>query len=445
MAIRSHSFHLVSLGCAKNLVDSNVLNQLLSRQGYENVTSRRQAEFILVNTCGFIHDARAESLAAIREQVDRKRRGQKVIVTGCLSQRYQQALLDEVPGIDGLIGTRNLQDILQVVSTLQEQRENTPVTAFSTRDTLAADPQSQYTLVQGGSSYLKIADGCHRTCAFCAIPLIKGGLVSRAPGEVIRDALLLQAAGVQEINLVAQDVTAYGHDRSERDALACLLEDLLPQIPSVPWVRLLYTFPGLVTDRLINLMASGTRLLPYLDIPLQHADPAVLKAMSRPSDVGWVRETIAKMRARIPGLVTRTTLIVGYPGENEQSFQLLREFVDEMQFDHLGVFTYSPEEGTAGFDLPDLLPQDVKEARRADLMQLQDGISLTKLQPLVRTELDMLVEGLDPAQHIAIGRTYRDAPEIDGLVVAHGDAELGRLVKVKITGAMAHDLYAEVN
>jgi len=308
---------------------------------------------------------------------------------------------------------------------------------------LLVDPNISNTVIQGGSSYLKIADGCHRTCAFCAIPLIKGPLVSRTNDAVIRDALSLQSAGVKEINLIAQDVTSYGIDRSESDALANLLTELLPLIPNVPWVRLLYTYPGMVTERLIALMAEENQLLPYLDMPLQHADPVVLKAMSRPSNVDWVTDTISKMRRLIPNLVVRTTMIVGYPNESDESFNLLREFIRTTKFDHLGVFTYSPELDTTSYPLGDPIAAEVKEARKAELMALQADISASNLKKLQGQTLEMLVEGVNPEENLLVGRTYRDAPEIDGLTIASGIANEGDLVPIRVTHTTEYDLIGE--
>jgi ribosomal protein S12 methylthiotransferase len=250
--------------------------------------------------------------------------------------------------------------------------------------------------------------------------------------------------GIQEINLIAQDVTDYGQDLGIQDGLPELLETLLPAVPDVPWVRLLYTFPGYVSSRLIDLMAESSQLLPYLDIPLQHADPDVLRAMRRPSDVDWVRQTIAKMRAKIPGLVIRTTFIVGFPNETEERFQRLLDFLQEMQFDHVGVFTYSPEEGTPAEALGDPIAESVKEARREDLMNLQAGISMRKNQRLINREFSMLVEGVDEDNNILVGRTYRDAPEIDGLMFAEGQGKTGDMLTVRVKAAMQHDLMGEV-
>lgn len=440
--IQSDSVFIVNLGCAKNLVDASVISQILTSAGYEHAPSMREAKFVIINTCGFIHDARVESQEVISDALKNRRKGQYVIASGCLSQRLNVELYTKFPGLDGLVGTRNLQDVLTLLDNLSESeklRHNT----LPAYPKLIVDENFSNTIIQGGSSYLKIADGCHRTCAFCAIPLIKGPLVSRPRESIIRDALFLQEAGVKEINLIAQDVTAYGADRGESDALAGLLTDLLPQISDVPWVRLLYTYPGMVTERLIELMAASNQLLPYLDMPLQHADPAVLKAMSRPSNVEWVTETIAKMRRLIPNLVVRTTMIVGFPNESDKSFEILRDFVRDTEFDHLGVFTYSPEMDTPSWHLTDPIPTEVKEARMAELMELQAEISLARLKKLQGKTLDMLVEGINTEESLLVGRTYRDAPEIDGLAIAVGIAEEGNLVPIRVTNTTEYDIIGE--
>ena len=444
MKIIPNTFHLISLGCAKNLVDSQGLWSLLSQQGFTLVEDPNQAEFIIINTCGFIHDARQESLQALQEFSENKRRGQKLIAAGCLTERYRAELLESVPGIDGLMGTRDLADILPLMRTLNKHSQPHSEVYFPEHAHIVNHPDLPGYMIQGGSSYLKIADGCRRSCAFCAIPGIKGTLTSRPKDDILKDALALQAAGVQEINIIAQDVTDYGQDLGLQDGLPNLLADLLPVIPHIPWVRLLYTYPGYFSDRLIDMMVEFPQLLPYLDIPLQHADPKVLQSMRRPSDVDWVRHTVAKMRAKLPDLVIRTTFIVGFPGESEHSFQVLKDFLEEMQFDHVGVFTYSMENGTSAQILGDPIPQEVKEARRQELMTLQAGISYQKNQKLRGKVLNMLVEGVDQENGVLIGRTYRDAPEIDGLVIAEGTGDVGELLPVRLTAAMQHDLFGQV-
>lgn len=444
MKIIPNTFHLISLGCAKNLVDSQGLWSLLSQRGFTLVEDPNRVEFIIINTCGFIHDARQESLQALQEFSENKRRGQKLIAAGCLTERYRAELLESVPGIDGLMGTRDLADILPLMQTLNKHSQPHSEVYFPEHAHIVNHPDLPGYMIQGGSSYLKIADGCRRSCAFCAIPGIKGTLTSRPKEDILKDAHALQAAGIQEINIIAQDVTDYGQDLGLQDGLPNLLADLLPVIPHIPWVRLLYTYPGYFSDRLIDMMVEFPQLLPYLDIPLQHADPKVLQSMRRPSDVDWVRHTVAKMRAKLPDLVIRTTFIVGFPGESEHSFQVLKDFLEEMQFDHVGVFTYSIENGTPAQILGDPIPQEVKEARRQELMTLQAGISYQKNQKLCGKVLNMLVEGVDQENGVLIGRTYRDAPEIDGLVIAEGTGDVGELLPVRITAAMQHDLFGQV-
>lgn len=436
--MKKNTFHLISLGCAKNLVDSNVLAQLLEAEGLTYTDSPDEAEFVLVNTCGFIHDARQESQETIREIAGIKKPRQKLIVTGCLAERWREKLLEDHTGIDGLIGTRRLEDIIPLVRKLKSQNI---AGSYLDYPALQYAPGASYTTIQGGSSYLKIADGCHRSCAFCAIPGIKGSLVSRPIADILRDARFLQEVGVNEINLIAQDVTAYGADRGEIDGLTKLLDNLLPEIPEVPWLRLLYTYPGMVSDNLINLMGNSDQLLPYLDIPLQHASPEVLKSMRRPSDIDWVRRTINTMRERIPDLIVRTTLIVGFPTETENYFDELYQFVEEMQFEQMGVFTYSAEIGTFAEDLGDPISQNEKEKRRDKLMELQSRLAVEKKQCLIGKTLDVLVEGVDEEQQVIVGRSYRDAPEIDGLVVANGHALVGDLTPVRIESVGPYDLF----
>jgi len=302
---------------------------------------------------------------------------------------------------------------------------------------------------QGASAYLKIADGCRRPCAFCAIPAIKGTAVSRPMETILDEARRLRDSGVQEIILIAQDLTDYGHDLGLKDGLAQLLESLAQAVPDLPWVRLMYAYPGAVTPRLIDVMAGSQQILPYLDIPLQHGHRDTLLRMRRPANVEWVYRTLETMRARIPRLAIRTTFIVGYPGETEAEFQTLLDFVNDLQFDRVGVFTYSFEAGTPSADLPGHLPEAVKEERRARLMELQQSISLAKNQALVGQTLDVLIEGRAQAETedgstlddvISIGRSFRDAPEIDGYVLVEGSAPIGQIVPVRITGAMVYDL-----
>ena len=297
--------------------------------------------------------------------------------------------------------------------------------------------------ITGASAYLKVADGCRRPCAFCAIPLIKGTAVSRPLETIIEEAKLLRDDGVRELILIAQDTTDYGHDLGMKDGLAVLLETLTTQVPDLDWIRVMYAYPGYVTDRLIDVMASQEQVLPYLDMPLQHAHPKTLYRMKRPSNMDWVHNTLAKMRAKIPNLAMRTTFIVGYPGETEEEFQALVDFVERTRFDRVGAFQFSFEPGTTSEPLGDPVPAEVKQERYERIMELQQNISLQVNQGYVGKTLDVLVEGFNNG--VSIGRSYRDAPEIDGLVLIEDRVKIGEIVPARITGAMAYDLTAVVD
>lgn len=433
------TFYLVSLGCAKNTVDSESMAALLQQGGYKPAVRPSQAALLIVNTCGFIGPAKQESLETLQELAGNKKRGQLLIAAGCLTERYRQQVVADVPGIDGIIGTRRWMDIMDLVAKLRARPDPTPLYHLPDAPTVGADEHGVHRVaVAGGSAYVKIADGCRRPCAFCAIPLIKGTAVSRPVESVLDDARALRDAGVQELILIAQDTTDYGHDLGMKDGLAQLLERLVVEVPDLPWLRVLYAYPGYVTDRLIDVMASQKQVLPYLDMPLQHADIGVLRAMRRPANMDWVRATLAKMRAAIPDLALRTTFIVGYPGEGEAEFQTLLDFVTETRFDHLGAFTFSFEPGTTSEPLGDPVPEEVKNERLERLMLAQQSISLARGQSYVGKTLEVLIEGQNDG--ISVGRSYRDAPEIDGLVFVEGEAPVGEIVSVRINGALTHDL-----
>ncbi len=435
------TFHIVTLGCAKNDVDSASMAQLLDRQGYREVDRPEKADVIIVNTCGFIAPAREESYRVLRELATRKRRGQLLIAAGCLTQRYGQEVVRRVPGIDGILGTRRWMDILEVIRKVRRKPHPEPLYHLPDAPTVGPDVQGVARVaVQGPSAYIKIADGCRRPCAFCAIPLIKGTLVSRPMESILEEARLLQELGVKEIILIAQDTTDYGHDLGMKDGLARLLERLVQEVPDIPWIRIMYAYPGAVTDRLIELMATEKQILPYLDMPLQHADPRVLRAMRRPANLDWVYRTIEKMRRAIPDLTLRTTFIVGYPGETEEAFQRLLDFLDEMRFDRVGAFRFSYEPETASAALGDPIPPEVKQERWERLMAHQQRISLEKNQAWVGRVLDVLIEGVDEESGVSIGRSFRDAPEIDGLVLVEEVLPMGEMVPVRITQALVYDL-----
>jgi len=437
--VTKNTFHLVSLGCAKNTVDSDSMAQLLLRDGYHAVDDPTRANVLIVNTCGFIGPAKQESINVLRELAEGKRSNQLLIAAGCLTQRYGSEVAEKVPGIDGVLGTRRWMDIVQVVRELRKGPHPEPLYHLPDAKTVGVDEhEALRASVAGTSAYLKIADGCRRPCAFCAIPLIKGTAVSRPVDVIINEARRLRDAGVRELILIAQDTTDYGHDLGMKDGLAILLEQLTASVPDMDWIRVMYAYPGYVTDRLIDVMASSKQVLPYLDMPLQHAHPKTLYRMRRPSNIDWVHKTLAKMRSKISDLAIRTTFIVGYPGETDEEYQALVDFVQEIRFDRVGTFQFSFEPGTTSEPLGDPVPAEVKQERFERLMELQQSISMQVNQSYVGKTLDVLVEGKDKG--IAIGRSYRDAPEIDGLVFIEGDAKIGSIVPVRITGAMAYDL-----
>lgn len=437
--MKKNTFYLASLGCAKNTVDSDSMAVLLEEDGYQAVEKPNNAEVLIVNTCGFIQSARQESIEVLRELAEKKKTGQLLVAAGCLTERSRELMVNSVPGIDGFIGTRRWMDILDLVKHLKDTSAAAPQYHIPESATVGRDEKGVVrAAVQGASAYLKIADGCRRPCAFCSIPLIKGTTVSRPMEVILEDAVILQDSGVKELILIAQDTTDYGVDLGMKDGLATLLEALLPQIPQIPWVRILYSYPGYVTDRLIDLMATSKQILPYFDIPLQHAHPDMLKRMKRPADMDWVRRTIEKMRKAIPDLAIRTTFIVGYPDETDSEFSALLDFMQEIQFDHVGAFPFSFEPGTSSEPLGDTVSESVKQERIQALMSLQESISLMRNQAWIGKHLTVLIEG--QGDGISVGRSFRDAPEIDGLVIVENEIEVGSLVPVLINGAMTHDL-----
>jgi ribosomal protein S12 methylthiotransferase len=435
-------FHLISLGCAKNSVDSRSMAELLDRAGIEEVEKPALADVLIINTCGFIAPAREESLLMLKKTAKAKKSGQVLIAAGCLSQRDREQLIRQVPGIDGILGTRRWMDILSVIHEL-ETKPRQPIYHIPESTSIGKDEHGVIrAAVQGGSAYLKIGDGCDRLCAFCAIPLIKGPSISRPLRDILHDARQLQGEKVKEIILISQDTTSYGRDLKMKDGLAKLLQELVQSVPNIPWIRCLYMFPGAINDQLIQVMAENHQILHYLDLPLQHAHPDVLTRMKRPADMDEVNRSIEKMRSVLPDLALRTTLIVGFPGETEAEFLALLDFVKVTRFDRVGIFPYYHEVGTPAEVLGDTIPLEIKEERLQRLAELQEKISLENNQRFIGRTLEMLVEGID--QNVVVGRSYRDAPEIDGLVIAEGQAKVGQMVRVQISGALVHDLSGEI-
>jgi ribosomal protein S12 methylthiotransferase len=435
----SRRYYLLTLGCAKNTVDSDSVAALLQRGGLQPARRASLADVIVVNTCAFIKPAREESLSALRKLASQKRSGQWLIAAGCLPQRMGADLVRLVPGLDGVMGTRRWMDVLLVLEELRDRAGDSPVIHLPQTAAIGMDERGVLrAAVRGASAYLKIADGCRRPCAFCAIPAIKGPPVSRPMERILEEARALQDRGVRELVLLAQDTTSYGLDLGMRDGLPALLEGLAGAAPRIEWIRVMYAFPGAVSARLIDAMASLPQVVPYLDLPLQHAHPAVLRRMRRPADPDRARALIERMRKRLPGIAVRTAFIVGYPGETEAEFEDLLAFVGTVRFDRVGCFLYSREEGTASADLPDDVAPAVKEERRGRLMELQQGISLEENRKWVGRTLDVLVEGR--RKGLSVGRSYRDAPEVDGVVLIEGEAAPGEMVPVRVTGALPYDL-----
>ncbi len=434
-------FYIESLGCAKNSVDSRSMAELLTRAGYRESEKPEKADIIIVNTCGFILPAREESLRTLREFAASKTEDQVLIAAGCLSEKEKLQLTEEVAGLDAAFGTRRWADIIRVVEKAK-LHPTSPYLHFPETPMIAEGSQKvPRVAVQGGSAYLKIADGCDRGCAFCAIPLIKGPMISHPIQAILDDATLLQKMNAKEIILIAQDSTAYGRDLGMRDGLPLLLREILKAAPEIPWLRVMYTFPGAISDELVKVMAEHSRILPYLDLPLQHAHPDVLKRMRRPADITQVKKTLAKVRSDIPGVALRTTFIVGFPGETETEFQNLKDFLEEMRFDHVGIFPYYHEQGTSAYNETDTISHEIKEERIQILAAAQEKISLELNQSFIGRSLEVLIEG--NGDGISAGRSYRDAPEIDGLVMFDEVIPSGSLVTGRVTGALIHDLIAK--
>ena len=437
---KKKQYYLISLGCSKNSVDSDSMAELLNRASYSAVDNPEEAGILIVNTCGFINSAKQESLNVLRELAEIKGRDQLLIAAGCLSQRYGPALVQEIPNLDGVIGTRRWMDIVRFVNQLRRRRHPQPLYHLpGDAENVGRDERNVVRAsVNGASAYLKIADGCRRPCAFCVIPQIKGGLVSRPPDVILSEVRHLEQRGVKELIIISQDTSDYGHDLGLKNGLSQLLKQMAEAAPGVKWIRIMYTYPGYVTDELIETMADHQQILPYLDMPLQHAHRETLKRMRRPANVEWVYKTIEKLRNSMPDIALRTTFIVGYPGETEEEFETLMQFVEEMRFDRVGVFPYSYEESTPSATISWHVPDEIKDDRIERLMNLQQVISLEKNQEFVGRSLPVLVEGY--GEGLSLGRSYRDAPEVDGMIIISDQLPIGEIVPVTIDGALTYDL-----
>ncbi len=435
-------YYLLTLGCPKNVADSEGMEALLQQAGHRPAPHPGRAQVLIVNTCGFLEAAQEESISALRALARHKRSDQILIAAGCLAQRDPQTLIRRIPGLDGLLGTRRWMDIVALVEQLRADGRR----EFGRVEMLGDSPQAwdgamPRAGVRGGSAYLKISDGCSAPCSFCTIPSFKGKMRSRPASAIVAEARALVDQGAREIILVAQDTTAYGRDLGLRDGLPGLIEEILAACPDLPWLRLMYAYPGHVSRRLIEVMATHPQVCHYLDIPLQHGHPDTLRRMRRPANVDKVLSTIEELRAAMPDIALRTTFIVGFPGETEEEFEALLDFVAAISFDKVGVFTYSAEPGTPAAKMPGQVPARVKEERRARVMELQQRISLARNRAQLGRELAVLIEGVDNG--LSLGRSYRDAPEVDGLVIVSSPLPVGEIAPVKITGAMEYDLMGE--
>ena len=434
----------ISLGCDKNLVDTEVMLGLLASRGYEMTDDENQADVIVINTCCFIHDAKEESIQNILEMAEYKKQGKirALIVTGCLAQRYRQEIIDEIPEVDEVLGTTAYDKILDAVdAALAGQHE----VILSDLDALPLPDTKRLVTTGGHFAYLKIAEGCDKHCTYCIIPKIRGNFRSVPMEHLLKEAQELADQGVKELILVAQETTLYGKDIYGEKSLHILLKNLC-KISGIRWIRILYCYPEEITDELIQVMKEEPKICHYLDLPIQHANDTILGRMGRRTSKQELVDIIGKLRSEIPDICLRTTLITGFPGETKEQHEELMEFVDEMEFDRLGVFTYSPEEDTPAAEMPDQIDEEVKLDRQADLMELQQEIAFDNAQDMVGREVLVMIEGKVADENAYVGRTYRDAPNVDGLIFINTDEELlsGDFARVKVTGAVDYDLIGEL-
>ncbi|BDG03615.1 30S ribosomal protein S12 methylthiotransferase RimO [Anaeromyxobacter oryzae] len=434
--------YMHTLGCPKNRVDSEVMLGTLAEAGYRLVQDPAKAEVIVVNTCGFIESAKEESVEAIVELADQKRAGccKKLVVTGCLVQRHADELARELPEVDHFLGTGAYQDVARIVSDAQAKRLVVPDPDFVHS---AASPRVNS--LPSHTAYLKISEGCDNACAFCIIPKLRGPQRSRPIDDVLAEAAALAAQGTVELSLVAQDLTAYGYDLPGKIRLHHLLPELA-KVDGIRWIRLHYAYPRDVPDALVDAVASEPKIVKYLDMPLQHSSDRLLRSMKRGRDSVFLRELLARLRARIPGIALRTSLIVGLPGETEDDFENLVRFVEEQRFERLGVFEFSPEEGTPAAEMAAQVPDEVKRARFERVMGIQQGISRDHQQAMIGRKLEVLVEGrAEETEHLLAGRHAQQAPEIDGITyVNDGVAYPGEIVTLEVTDASEYDLVGRV-
>ena len=428
---------LSHLGCEKNRIDSEHMLGLLAQAGYQIDSNEELADYVIVNTCSFIQAAREES---VRTLVELAEANKKIVITGCMAQHFQSELLAELPEAVAVVGSSDYHKITKVIERAEAGERITEISAQP--NYIADETVPRYRTTTEGVAYLRVAEGCDYNCAFCIIPHLRGKQRSRTIESIVAEAKLLAEQGVQEIILISLITTNYGVDLYGRPKLAELLQELGKV--DVPWIRMHYAYPTGLTPKVIEAIKKTPNILPYLDLPLQHSHPEILKRMNRPWQGNVNDSIIEQIKESLPEAVLRTTFIVGFPGETEAQFSHLIEFVRRHQFDHVGVFTFSPEEGTAAYNLPGQLPESVKIARRNTLMETQQSIAAQRNQACVGTTVDVLIEQENPTTGELIGRSARFAPEVDGLVYIRGEASLGSIVTVEITSADIYDLYGEV-
>ena len=434
----------ISLGCDKNLVDSEVMLGLLDKKGYQIVDSEEDADIIVVNTCCFIHDAKEESIQTILEMAEYKKEGKlkALIVTGCLAQRYQQEIIDEIPEVDAVLGTTSYDHIVEAV---EEALAGNGHVVLEDVDALPDVKEKRLVTTGGHYAYMKIAEGCDKHCTYCIIPKLRGNYRSVPMEKLLAEAKDLADQGVKELILVAQETTVYGKDLYGEKSLHKLLRELC-KISGIQWIRILYCYPEEIYDELIQTIKEENKVCHYLDLPIQHASDAVLKRMGRRTSKAQLVEIIEKLRKEIPDISLRTTLITGFPGETQEQHEELKDFGDEMEFDRLGVFTYSPEEDTPAATMTEQIPEEVKEDRQAELMELQQEIAFDLAEDMVGREVLVMIEGKVADENAYVGRTYKDAPNVDGLIFINTDEELmsGDFARVRVTGALEYDLIGEL-
>lgn len=434
----------ISLGCDKNLVDTEVMLGILAERGHQMVEEETFADVIVVNTCCFIHDAKEESIQTILEMAEYKTSGslKALIVTGCLAQRYQEEILKEIPEVDAILGTTSYAKIADAID---EVLNGKPQVYLEDIDVLPQTDAKRLVTTGGHFAYLKIAEGCDKHCTYCIIPKIRGNYRSVPMEQLLAEAADLAEQGVKELILVAQETTLYGKDIYGEKSLHKLLRELC-KIAGIRWIRILYCYPEEIDEDLIRVIKEESKICHYLDLPIQHASDEILKRMGRRTSKEQLVRIIGKLRQEIPDISIRTTLITGFPGETKEHHEELMEFVDQMEFDRLGVFPYSPEEDTPAERMPDQIPEEVKEERLAELMELQQEIAFDLAEDMIGREILVMIEGKVADENAYVGRTYKDAPNVDGLIFINTEEELmsGDFARVKVTGALEYDLIGEL-